>query len=235
MIFLMVIFIVIIATLKVGFDVKIPDLKNVKNIGNNDEMNSIVRKFPNSKNICENFLKILGNNNCKIEIEKEEKNQTCLYIALKNKILLGNLDNNPMRIQTIAHECVHASQNRRMLLFNFAISNFNIVYFIIIFALSIFKVVNMEMVYILITTGILLEFVHFAVLAFLEIDAMTRAEYETYLYVKNSNFIDENEENILLEFYKRSNKIGIKLYIFMLGIKAIIKPMLYYAVSLIFI
>ena len=68
MIFLMVIFIVIIATLKVGFDVKIPDLKNVKNIGNNDEMNSIVRKFPNSKNICENFLKILGNNNCKIEI-----------------------------------------------------------------------------------------------------------------------------------------------------------------------
>ena len=30
MIFLMVIFIVIIATLKVGFDVKIPDLKNVK-------------------------------------------------------------------------------------------------------------------------------------------------------------------------------------------------------------
>ena len=63
------------------------------------------------------MLKMLDNKNVKIEEAKDTG--TSLYIAVTNKISIADMKNNYARIQTIAHECIHSCQDRRLLLFNF--------------------------------------------------------------------------------------------------------------------
>ena len=59
-----------------------------------------------------------------------------MYIAITNKISIADMKNNYSRIQTIAHECIHSVQNRRLLLCNFIVSNINIIYIIAISILT---------------------------------------------------------------------------------------------------
>ena len=55
---IIIICLVAIVLLKLGFNVHIKDMKKIKEIGNNKELNEIANKFPNNKEICLKILKI---------------------------------------------------------------------------------------------------------------------------------------------------------------------------------
>ena len=88
---------------------------------------------------------MLKNENVVIEEDKDATN--CLYIAATNKILIANMRDSYTRIQTIAHECLHSVQDKRILSFNFIFSNFYFVYFFIISILAIMGLLVHEMMF----------------------------------------------------------------------------------------
>ena len=104
--------------------------KQIKLIAKNDKLDEIAKKYPDNIEMCKEYLQILGNNTVIVEEDKNAKSS--LYIALSNKILIGDVKESFTRIQTIAHECLHSIQDRKILIFNFIYSNIYIVYFIII-------------------------------------------------------------------------------------------------------
>lgn len=211
----------------IGLNIKIKDIKKIKELGFDTAMQDINNKIADNKQVCEEILNILGNKDVAIEESNDEKSQTCLYLVMQNKILLGNIKNTFVRIQTIAHECVHSVQNKKLLKFNFILSNFNILYFIIICFLTIFKISNKEVSNILLIGLIIIQFMFYIVRSFLETDAMIRAEYLSKEYLDKSCNLEETEADIIIEKYKQMNKIGIKLYNFTLACKSIVKPIVY--------
>ena len=107
------------------------------------------------------------------------------------------MKNNYARIQTIAHECLHSCQDRTMLLFNFIFSNINMIYFFVITILTIFKIINNQMLQIAIL--MLFTLIQFAVRSFLEIDAMTRARFLAKEYMENKKLCTNEEKEQLLK------------------------------------
>ena len=170
---------------------------------------------------------MLDNKDVKIEEAQDEKSTTSLYMVMQNKILIGNVKDSFTRIQTIAHECIHSIQNKTLLKFNFVISNINILYFIIICILALFNVVNKEVSNIILIGLILLQFIFFVVRNFLEVDAMTRAEFLAKEYIDKTKLLSKKDAETIENKYKEINKIGIKIYTFTLACQAMIKPILY--------
>ena len=107
------------------------NLKKIKKEVENKELDEIVKKYPENKVICEEYLRKL--NNEKVEIEENDGTENSLYIAISNKILIGNIKNSYSRIQTIAHECLQSIQDRKLQIFNFVYSNIYMLFFIVIF------------------------------------------------------------------------------------------------------
>ena len=120
-IIIIIICVIAIVLLKIGFNVKIKDIKKIKEIGYDKELNKIADKFEDNKEICKKILAKLGNKDVKIEENSDTKSS--LYIAVSNKIIIANIKDTFTRIQTIAHECLHSVQNRKILMFNFIFSN----------------------------------------------------------------------------------------------------------------
>ena len=217
----------VIVILKFGLDIKIKDIRKIKELRADEEKNKILKNFPNNYEVCQGILNILDNKNVKIEEEKDEKYTISLYMVMQNKIVIGNVKDSWTRIQTIAHECIHSIQNKTLLKFNFVISNINILYFVIICIFSLFNIVNREVENILLIGLILMQFMFFTVRSFLEIDSMTRAEFLTKEYLDKTKLLSEKEEDTIENKYKEINKVGIKLYTFTLACQAMIKPILY--------
>lgn len=210
--FIIVIIICVIAIilLKFGLNVSIKDIKKIKQIGYDKTLNAIAEKFPNNKEICIEILNKLNNKNVKIEENNESK--TSLYIALSNKIIIANIKDTFTRIQTIAHECLHSVQNRRILMFNFVFSNIFLLWFIVALCLIIFNV-GASIVYIQIF--VILALIYCTVRCYLENEAMSRAMYVAKEYMcnqanRNKN-ITEEDIKILVENFEVLNKIGIPL------------------------
>ena len=136
---IIVIIIIIIARYIFDFNVK-----KIKQIIKNEKLDKITSKYPDNIEICKWYLKKLNNET--VEIEENTSKESCLYIAITNKILIANIKNSYSRIQTIAHECLHSIQGKKMLLFNFVFSNIYLLYFFIICLLGIFGILpNKEM------------------------------------------------------------------------------------------
>ena len=114
--------IIFLFVLKIGLDIKLKDLKRIKELGYDEKLKELTNKLPDNIEICKDMLKIIKNDETKIEESKDEKSTTSLYIAMSNKILIGNIKNTFTSIQTIAHECLHSVQNRKLLIFNFIYS-----------------------------------------------------------------------------------------------------------------
>ena len=205
------------------------NLKKVKNMQKNKEAEKITDKFPDNVEIAKEMLSLLGNNGVKIE---EAKNtQTSLYIAITNKISIADMKNNYARIQTIAHECLHSCQDRTLLLFNFIFSNINIIYFLVITILTIFKVINNQMLQIAIL--MLFTLIQFAVRSFLEIDAMTRAKYLAKEYMEIKKLCTDEEKEKLLKEYDKINKVGIPFVVDNLLTSGLIRVLIYAIISLV--
>ena len=211
--------------LKIALNIKIKDIKEIKETGYDEKLNKITDKLPENIEICKKILKILNNNNVKIEEDKESKKS--LYLVMKNKILIANIKDTFTRIQTIAHECIHSIQNKKILKSNFIISNINIIYFLTICILAILKIIPMQIENILFIILATMQFIEFIIRSFLEIEAMEKARYIAKEYLNEEKILTKEEENTILQNYDRINKTGIKMYNYMLVLNVAIKIIIY--------
>ena len=153
-----------------------------------------------------------------------------MYIAVTDKISIADMKNNYARIQTIAHECLHSVQDRRLLLFNFIFSNIIILYWVIIAILTITKVIQNTFIPMFVL--LLLTTIKFAVRGFLEIDAMTKSRYLAEKYIKSKNIITEKETEQLLERYDEINKLGVPFTIVHILVGSFAGILMYAIISL---
>jgi len=199
-----VVALILVSIILLKFIFKI-DLKKVEPLKNNKELEKLTDKFPENIEIAKEMLVMLKNG--KVKIEQAQNTETSLYIAVTDKISIADMKNNYARIQTIAHECLHSVQDRRLLLFNFIFSNINIIYWILISVLTITGVIEDAMLQIFILT--LITIIKFAVRGFLEIDAMTKSKYLAKEYMESKNILSKQEITNILEKYDEINKLGV--------------------------
>ena len=218
--------IVCLIILAIIYDVKINTIKKIKELGFSKELNEITNKLPENTVICEEILKQIGNFGKVKVIQDENKNaKASLYIVATNTISIANVKGTCTRIQTIAHECVHSIQNKKLLMFNFIFSNIYILYFLVIGILTFFNKIQYPMIQIYILT--LFSFIYYKVRSFLETDAMTKAPFIAKEYMENSKILEESEITQIMDSYKTINNLGIKIANFELFAKCILKIIIY--------
>ena len=214
--------VMVLLVLKFIFKISI---KEIKKLGNNEELDELTAKLPDNITICEEILKIINNETVKIKESENEKSDTSLYIAITDTIIIAKIKESYTRVQTIAHECIHSIQDRALLLANFVISNIYLLYFISIIPLTIFGIIkntNMQ-IFILLFIG----FNHFAIRNILEIDAMIRAKYLAKQYLLNTEMYSANEINKIEIAYDNLNEKGIKTTEYFLMCNAMAKVVVY--------
>lgn len=204
------------------------DFKKIEPLKENKELEELTDKFPENVQVAKEMLEMLENS--KVKIEEAKNTQTSLYIAVTDKISIADMKNNYARIQTIAHECLHSVQDRRLLLFNFIFSNIIILYWVIIAILTITKVIQNTFIPMFVL--LLLTTIKFAVRGFLEIDAMTKSRYLAEKYIKSKNIITEKETEQLLERYDEINKLGVPFTIVHILVGSFAGILMYAIISL---
>lgn len=182
------------------------NIKKLKEIGKNNKLDEITKKYPENIEICKYYLKRLNNED--VNIQEDKNSNSTLYLVVSNKIFIANLKDSYTRIQTIAHECLHSIQSKKLLWFNFIFSNIYLMYFFIICILSICKILPEKMLFLSIL--IILSLVYYAVRMYLEMDAMIKARFLTKEYMEEAKFSEKEEIELLLEQYDKLNNLGIK-------------------------
>lgn len=208
------------ALLTICLNIKLKDIKKLKQISEDKELNNIVDKFPEGKQICKEILKQLESEN--VTIEEDNDSKTSLYLVMQNKILIGKI-NSFARIQTIAHECAHYVQNKVVLKSNYIISNINNIFFIVLIILRLLNIVNLKVGYILIIAFIVMQVINYIIRSYLETEAMVKAEYVAKEYIEKSKITNETENKKITNGYREINKIGVKLYNYTLILKSVVK------------
>ncbi len=221
--------IIIILALVLRFNKK--NIMQIKQIAADKELNEITNSLPENKEICKEILKILNNENVKIK-ESSANSQASFYIVATNSILIANIKNTFTRIQTIAHECLHSTQDKRLLWFNFIFSNIYLLYFAITTILTAFNIITAPNIFaiILVMMSMLLYFVR----SYIETDAMTRARFLAKDYLENNkNLIKQSEIDLIVENYDIINDMGIKMYNYKLLFDYLVKIIVYCIIALI--
>ena len=186
------------------------------------KFNKLVEKYPSNIEICKSILKKLNNKDVKIEEDKNSK--TCLYIVQTNKIVIADVKNSYTRIQTIAHECLHSIQKRKILLFNFIFSNVYLLYFIIVGIFAITNKIQDSMLYISIM--ILLSYIYYFIRSYLEDDAMLKARFLAEDYMKEVNISSKEEIENIIKSYDKINDVGIRTVNFQLMLGTLLKTII---------
>lgn len=186
-------------------------IKYLKEIQKKEELNSLTAKLPENIEVCKEILKMVDNEGVTIEKNQVEDSTTSLYLVLNNKILIGNMQQNFTRIQTIAHECIHSIQNRKTLLFHFFFANFVQIYFILSLLLCFFikqEILTWSIFASFVLASIVLFFVRYS----LEKDAMLRAKDLARRYMEQNGTLNTEEIEKITGEYTEMNKIGVPLY-----------------------
>lgn len=199
------------------------DIKQIKQIGeNNKKLDEMVKKYPSNIDICKSILKKLNNEKVKIQEDKEANN--CLYIAVSDKILIANMRDSFTRIQTIAHECLHSVQDRRILLFNFIYSCLYLVFFYVLTILGVFKYLPNKMLFL--SIYIFFSYVYYFVRSYLENDAMIKARFLAKDYMEDVNISKKDEIQEIVQEYDKLNNLGIKTVNYSLLSNTILKTII---------
>lgn len=219
--FIILIFFLIIICLitRYIFDV---DFKKLKQLAENKELNEIVEKYPENIDICKEYLKKLKNED--VKIEEDKNSNSTLYLVMSNKIFIANLKDNYTRIQTIAHECLHSIQSKKMLWFNFIFSNIYILYFLVICILAIFNVLPHKMLFL--SIFLIFGMVYYAVRIYLENDAMIKARFLAKEYMQEKNISSHEEIDKVIQKYDEVNDVGIKATNYQLFQSIVIKTII---------
>lgn len=200
---LLIIVIVVYLILRFIFDFNV---KKIKELGEDKELDKLTQKYPENVEICKWYLKKLKNENVKIE---EDKNSNAtLYLVMSNKIFIANLKESYTRIQTIAHECLHSIQSKKLLWFNFIFSNVYLVYFGVICILALLKILPMKMTFL--SIFIVFSLVYYAVRTYLENDAMIKARFLAKEYMQEKAISTREEIDRIVDKYDELNDIGIR-------------------------
>lgn len=226
---LIIIIVAIVAIIIVSAMMKM-NVKELEKIALNPELNEITQKYPKNIEICKTILKKLENKTTKIE--EDISSETTLYIAIQDKISIGNTHDSFTRIQTMAHECLHSIQDRKMLIFNFAYSNFYILYFVVICVLVIIKRLPNEIMFS--NIFLILSFIYYVIRVFLENDAMIKAEYVAKEYMEEQNISSLEEIKKVCNGFKKLNDGCIKGTNCSLFVKIMIKVVIFNVLALIF-
>ena len=200
--------------------------KEIEQIAKNEKLDNIVSKFPDNIEICKDYLKMLKNDKVKIEEDKNATNS--LYIAISNKILIADLKESYTRIQTIAHECLHSIQDRKLLLFNFFYSNIYIIYFLMI---GILKFLPNKMIFLIIL--IIGGYIYYFIRSYLENDAMIKARFLAKEYIEQKKLISKEEIDEIVKGFDELNNIGIKAINYKLFLNTIIKVIIFCLICII--
>lgn len=190
------------------------NIKIIKKIGENQELNEITNVLPDNKQICKEILIMLGNESVNVKLGSENS-QSSLYVVATNSILIANIKNTFTRVQTIAHECIHSIQDKRLLWFNFVFSNIYLLYFAVITVLALFNKLPYTSIFgiILIVMSMLMYFVR----SYLEVEAMIKAKFLAKKYMENSeNQISKDKIDLVVQNYDKLNDVGVKFYCFKL-------------------
>ena len=202
-IIILVVLTLIYIFLKIVFCVKI---KKLKQFEKDEYLDKVVSKYPENTQICEEILKKVNNNT--VKIEEDPNANTTLYLVMSNKIFIANLNKSYTRIQTIAHECLHSIQDKKILWSNFLFSNIYLIYFIIIAVLGILKILPYKMLFLVIF--LVLGLVYYSIRTYLENDAMIKARFLAKEYMEEKGISSKDEIESLVKKYDELNDIGIK-------------------------
>ena len=217
---ILILFIILLVLVKV-YDINTRKLKQFAEY-EETKFNKLVDNYPSNIEICKGILKKLNTENVKIEEDKNSK--TCLYIAPTNKIIIADVKNSYTRIQTIAHECLHSVQKRKILLFNFIFSNVYLLYFIIVGIFAITNKIQDSMLYISIM--ILLSYIYYFIRSYLEDDAMLKARFLAEDYMKEVNISSKEEIENIIKSYDKINDVGIRTVNFQLMLGTLLKTII---------
>ena len=136
---------------------------------------------------------------------EEQENTNCFYFIATDKIILNKDKKYFTRVQTIAHECIHSIQDKKILWFNYIFANLLNIFWLITIVLTIAGVITQ---YALFSAIILICIIIFyAIRSHLEIEAMTKAKYIAKEYLEEKQ-VKETDE--IVEEYEKLNDVGIK-------------------------
>lgn len=226
-IILLIIVIIIYFLLMYFFEV---NMKKIKEIAEDKELDKLVQKYPENIDICKAYLKKLDNTS--VNIQEDKNSNTTLYLVISNKIFIANLKNSYTRIQTIAHECLHSIQSKKLLWFNFIFSNIYLVYFFLICVLGIFKLVPFKLMFL--SLLIMFGFVFFVVRSYLENDAMIKARFLAKEYMQEIGISSQEEIDRVIEKYDELNDVGIKCTNFQLFSNVVLRVIVFGLICILF-
>ena len=204
--------------------------KEIKHIGDDEELDNLAKTYPSNIEMCKEYLKKVRNE--KVQIEENEGAEASLYIAVTNKILIANIQKSYTRIQTIAHECLHSIQSRKLLLFNFVFSNIYLMYFVTICVLTIFKLLPYQMMFLAIF--FILSMIYYMVRVFLENDAMIKARYLAKEYMEEKKISSQEEIEKLVAGFDKINTLGIKCINYHFFLQIMVKAFIIAMLAIVF-
>lgn len=226
----LIIIIVALAAIVIVNSMMRTNIKELEKNALNPELNEITNKYPKNTEICKFLLEKLGNKTT--QIEEDTNSEATLYIAMQDKISIGNTHESFTRIQTMAHECLHSIQDRKMLIFNFIYSNIYFIYFFISCVLIVVKKLPREMVFSNIL--LILSFIYYTIRVFLENDAMIKAEYLAKEYMEEQKISSKEDIEKVYEGFRKINSEIIKGTNCSLFVKIMLKVAFFNVLALIF-
>lgn len=214
--------------LKIFLNINFKEIKKLE-VRSSEELEELSKKFPTDEKICKDILNKLDNKDVKIKIEPEYN--SCLYTVFNNTITIGKFQQNYIKLQTLAHECIHACQSKRMLWSNFIFSNIYLIYFVLILILAFFNKLPYTNIHTIVL--IFLSIIQYIIRFSLENEAMIKAKFIAKEYIEENEMLNKDEENKLLEEYDKINNIGIPFMNYYLISMNIVKVLVYTFIALI--
>jgi len=221
--------VIILVGLKIILGVNI---KKMNELSQKNSLDELIKRLPDTTQMGKEMLGMLENESVKIEKSSDEKSGTSLYLVMGNKIIIANGNGSYATVQTMAHECLHSVQSKKMLWFNFIFSNFYIIYTLFVVILTVLGIIKNTTVQLYILT--LMGFVFYIVRSYLETDAMTKAKFLAKEYLENKGLHNKEEIDTLIKKYDEINKVGIPTTNYILIWNVVSKLLLYSIIAFIF-
>ena len=203
--FIIIILVIIVLAMLLGYVCGF-NKKKILKLAKNEKLDEIAKKYPSNIEICKKYLKKLNNEN--VTIEENKQVEASLYIAITNKIVIANVSDTFTRIQTIAHECLHSIQDRKILIFNSIFSNIYLLFYVIICVLALFNLLTFKMMFL--SIFLILSLINYIIKMYLENDAMIKARFLAKEYLEEEKISSKEEINEMVKGFDDLNNLGMK-------------------------
>ena len=225
--FIIIIIVTIILSVLLGYVFSF-NKKKILDLAKNEKLDEMSKKYPSNIELCKKYLKKLNNQNVKIEEDKQA--EASLYIAITNKIVIANINDTFTRIQTIAHECLHSIQDRKILIFNFIFSNIYLLYYVVICVLALFDLLPFKMMSL--SIFLIMSLINYVVRMYLENDAMIKARFLAKEYLDEEKISSKEEIDEMVKGFDDLNNLGMKYIHFQFFLNCVLKVLIFSIICL---